>query len=585
MAHFKIIKTKALIAIIIFLTGVPVYPKLLANTSNEKEPINTATRLVLKERYEEAINYLKIYLRKNRKDHDAWTLLGVSYYHTGLPKRALKILKYAEKKSSNRPYNHYYQGLSFDALENKNLSRRFFEKVALSKSPYADPAAFELAASYYNAKMRLQAKKWTDYYIGRFQSGRYIAKALRMREKISRGNFKASVKGVKKPNLEKALFKHGSLSLMDAPHYWFMEFGGGYVSETGFEPDKVLLTKTRSDQTTSMLLKGGIGLGPYRKNSATIYAGYTYDQKWNAPQERLDLYFEDPGDISYFPFRPDLMQRAHSFYGDLRFSLTNSLYAGVFSKYAHLRLGSLIKGPEEWSIEENLATNSQTTIIPWLGVQWNKQNRSLFYWYLYKDIDLESTELSFKTYSLDIDPFPVSMGFNHSIDIASLSTTFNFELYKYEFIYNDPFKDHTRIGALASVTHELIPTLDIEITGGYYKDTYIEPFVKTKQCSLIEGALNQGNAPSTTTDDPVVKCSREDTGFLISGQVSWGYRQFYRVFAKFKYLQNINEDLKQNDFEQQSFLGGITLAFPSVKRTVRYSERFSDRGLERGLRP
>ena len=88
----------------------------------------------------------------------------------------------------------------------------------------------------------------------------------------------------------------------------------------------------------------------------------------------------------------------------------------------------------------------------------------------------------------------------------------------------------------------------------------------------------------STSPNPIA-CSRKETGYLLSAQITWAYRQFYRLFAKYESLSNKNEQLKEFSFEQQSFLGGITLAFPSVKRTVKYSERFADRALSRGLRP
>ena len=173
-----------------------------------------------KEKFDESIDYLRLMLRKNKKNYDAWTLLGVSYFHTGLPKRSLKILKYAENKANNKPYNHYYQGLCYDALGKKRLSIKYFKMVAASSSPYADPAAFELSASYYNMKKKYEAEKWLNFYLGKFSSGRYRKKAIKMKRNLARGKMSPKVSGIKKPNLEKAY------SNIAASHLWIIQTFG-----------------------------------------------------------------------------------------------------------------------------------------------------------------------------------------------------------------------------------------------------------------------------------------------------------------------------------------------------------------------
>lgn len=548
--------------------------------------VKKAQKLITEEEFETAIKVLRKHLRRDRRNYSAWTLLGVAYYHTGLPKRGLKILRFAENRASNRAYNHYYQALCYDALGREPLAIRYFQKVATSKSEYADPATFELSILFYRKKRAFRAKYWNDYYLSRFPSGRFKNQSLRLRQYLQSRRFGRKINGIRKPNLERALFRYNPLSLSDTPHYWFLNLGGAVVNETGFEPNNVLESKSRTDQITQINFSTGGGIGPLKQNNASLYTGYTYSQNWYSTQERLDTYLNDPADIAYFPYRPDLLQRSHKVYGDVRFALGSKFYLGVYGSFDHVRLGSSIPGPEIQGIEENVATNNITLFIPWTGINWSSSNRSLFYWYFYKDINFDEPGLSYQSYSFTIESFPVSIGFNHTVDIKSMDSSLSFELYRYELIYNDPLKDHARLGFLASLSHQLLPTINLELAGGYYQDTYIEKTKKLEKCSLIEKTLNEGEAGSAQADfRNVVECERIDTGFLISAQVSWNYRQFYSLFAKFQYLSNTNDDLKQNDFEQQSFIGGISLAFPSVKRTRRYTERFSDKGLEKGLRP
>ena len=548
-----------------------------------EKSLKFAAELVQKEKFDRAVIYLRSLVRRNKKDFAAWNLLGVSYYHTGLPKRALKILKFAEKKltGNNKAYNHYYQGLAYDALKNPKLATRYFQKVAVTNSIYADPSCFELSAVYYNARKAIKADKWTSIYMQRFPKGRYIAKVRKMKKALNNGRFGKKVAGVKKPNLEKALFKFSSLSLMDQPHYWFLQSGGKWLQESGYEPSRELGRQERGDEITVLDLRMGIGMGPFRRKSITAHGGYTYDQSWNSTAERMNAFTEEI-DLAYFPFRPDLMERTHSFYGDARANLGAQFYTGIFIKFDFIRYGSVIDGPEPWSISDSYTANQVTTITPWVGRQWAKNHRSLIYWFFDKNIDLETPELSKMTYinpiNSDENSFPVSIGISHSSDFPKRSTSFNLELYRYEFIFNDEYKDHSRMGVLGSIQHALIPTLDLDLTAGYYVDTYIQPRVRLKSCKFVE-KIDGGSGGSPQS------CPRAENGFLVSAELSWAYRQFYRLFGKIQLLSNDNQDLEEFGFEQISIVGGITLAFPSVKRTIRYSERFADRTLERGVRP
>jgi tetratricopeptide (TPR) repeat protein len=548
--------------------------------AQKKQSLKYAAKLIQKERFDESIEYLRVMLRKDRKNYNAWTLLGVSYFHSGLPKRSLKILKYAENKATNKPYNHYYQGLAYDALRKKKQSRKYFKMVAASKSIYADPAAFELAAAYYNMKKKYEAQKWINFYLTAFPDGRYRRKALKMQKNMETNRMSKKVSGIKKPNLEEALFKYGTYSLMDIPHFWHFSSSGKYIYETGFEPSTTLSSQAFQDEIFALQLDAGIGLGPYRTKNITSYVGYRYDQTWNSSQERIATFFQDPLDIQYFPFRPDLLEREHSFYGDTKAKLPYSLFTGAFLKYSISMFGSNISGPEAWSIEASYRSKDEIVFIPWFGYGWSKNHRTLVSWYFNKTTDQDENELSYKTYSFTMDTFPISLGLTHSSDFPSIQTSLNIDLYKYEFIYNDPYKDHNRVGVLASLSHQLIPTIDITLTGAYYTDTYIEPTIKLDSCNTLVKSTKQ-----VSIDDPVKNCTRIDTGYLIEGEISWAYRQFYEVFVNFSSLSNVNENLKEKGFEQQEIMAGLTLAFPSVKRVIRYSERAADKALERSVRP
>ena len=44
-------------------------------------------------KYDQAIKILRAHLKKNPKDYNTWSILGVAYYHTGQARQSLKYLE------------------------------------------------------------------------------------------------------------------------------------------------------------------------------------------------------------------------------------------------------------------------------------------------------------------------------------------------------------------------------------------------------------------------------------------------------------------------------------------------------------
>jgi hypothetical protein len=557
-----------------------------------------AANALSEKKYELAIKHLRNHLRRNRDDYTNWSVLGLAYYHSGQPRQALKYLKYSEERTKDRPTNHFFQGLSYLALGNSIFAERYFEKLSYSKNTWTESAQVELIMISYHDQKEEEAISRLKKYFMKFPKGTYYAKMIRVRETLENRTYDRTLQGYSRPDLERAQFKYSPLSLFDTPHFWFIGIGGGINNYSFQIPKREDGTNTlvpSASQDTFLKFRTTMGVGPIRQKSTSLVAGYSYDQTWFTTDERLEIFMKDYTDYAWQPFRTDLLQRDHQFFLDLKSEFHSSFYAGLYAARTYSRLGSKLSGPEQTGVEEALPLSDESVSVPWIGWQASKNLKLVWYWYLEKNLNYESDDLSYKTYSFSLSKMPISLGLSTTLDIPSIKAGVRLDAFHYELIYNDPFLDNTRNGALLSFNHTLFPTFDINVSAGYYVDKYIEPIVKSTGCGsnlnspgkksaaldeLPPGETLPPDAPDTTPKF----CSRKDNGLMFSAQASWSYTQYNRVFVAFRKIANQNGTQKENQFEKLTVVGGVSLAFPSMNKVLRYIERFADRGLERALR-
>lgn len=530
-------------------------------------------------KYDKAITLYRKHLRKNRKDYNTWNQLGASYYHTGLPKRGLRYLKHVQNRTTLKSYNYYYQGLCYSAIGRSKKAKDYFTLSAVKyKDEYASRATYEMAAIEYKARDGAKSAYWLNLYRSRYPSGVYYQQVNRMLISLQTGNWLENVDGVAKQSMEKALFKYNPLSLSEHPHYWFWEVGSNYEVRSGQEPANNGKLNPTTSSNISLLANAGVGIGPLREGKTTAFAGYTYRQKWLTESERWKE-FSDEGsspDFGYFPFRPDLLERYHQFYGDIRRQVSSNLYWGVYGRYELARIGSnqaFFGGDTDLAKVQKISDTQ--TLIPWVGAIFNKYNRTLFYWYLRKEINEESPEFSNKTYDLGFisggDPL-FSLGLSHQTSLPELDMELSAELFQYEFIYNDPWLDYSRKGAIASIEYQAIPRLYFTGSLGIYNDIYPLDRIKMTQCN----SETSTDSSQISLDDRPRFCQRTENGTLISAGAFWNWTQFNRFSLKYQVVQNKNSSQKEDELQKQVIVFRATMAFPSVTRVLRFTDRYAD---------
>jgi len=538
------------------------------------------------QKYDETVDLLRKHLRQSPRDYAAWNLLAAAYYYTGQPRKALRYLKHVERLTNEKAYNYFYQGLCYEALSPSKLDVSTSDELAKARDyftlaaqhytdEYAARAAYEIAVIEYNAKNRARAQYWLAYYQQHYPHGVYGMAAGRLLQSLKDGVWIERVAGTKQPDMEEALFKYNKMSLAPTPHYWFIQGGFSSTAADAQEPTQGGALNKNQSSDFAVLANTGVGIGPWRQENMTFFAGYTYRQTWKTDQSRFEEWASGPTQLSYFPFRADHLERKHQVYGDFRRDVAGLFYYGAFARYEFARVGAdeYIPSPEIKELQKSQKIADTQMLIPWIGLSYQENFRTLLYLYLRKEINYESPGFSNKSYDLGLGETPgvASFGISHAMDFPRLKLDLDIELFQYEFIYNDDWLDYKRQGVFVSTEWEFLPRFFFNGIAGYYRDQYQLPRLRTRTCTTSasdKGTTDPGAAP--------LQCQRIDTGLLYEAILYWNYTQFQRYAVLFQYVENNNPTQKEFQESKMSLQLVYTMAFPSVKRVARFIDRFAD---------
>ncbi len=575
-------ETRRIVRLVLTLITLLALSQGVAGAAHAQAPATYAQQgrgKFQQKKYDEAINLFRLHLRRVPKDYNVWNELGAAYYHSGQPRKAIRYLKHVERKTTEKSYNYYYQGISYVAADVPEKAKEYLNYGAQRfVDEYASRSTFEMAAIEYNDKNRPRAQYWLTLYMQRYPTGVYAPQAARMLGSLRQGVWLEKVEGTQKGDQEEALFKYNKLSLSPKPHYWFMQ-GGWRTSEfAGQEPAPGGGLKARAYQDMAALVNTGVGYGPWRQDDMTAFGGYTYRQEWITDLDRITEWTDEPTDIEYFPLRGDLLERHHQFYGDFRRDIAGLFYYGIFGRYEFTRIGStFFPSPDNEELKKVLKVSDTQLIIPWLGAAYNDGMRTLVYLYMRKELNDDSPDHSNKTYEFGLSGgSPVmSLGISHDMDFPENNLTVGIEAFRYEFIYNDYWLDYKREGFFLSAENEFIPRWFVNGLFGYYQDEYVLPRLKLKSCGSQPPNANANEGVDDAATNPV-SCTRDDTGTLLQLGVYWNWTQFQRFNFMLQQVDNKNPQQKEFQESKQTIQVMYTMAFPSVKRVARFVDRYAD---------
>ncbi|MBQ48768.1 MAG: hypothetical protein CMP10_15350, partial [Zetaproteobacteria bacterium] len=402
----RIIK-RTLIALTIIIVSAISSEQLIAKTQSNslKQRITRVKNLYAKQKYDTAIIECRKILRKNPKQYEVWELLGASYYYAGVPLKALKILIKVSNKTNNKTFNHYHQGLALGALKKYNSARRQFTEAARGNDEFSEMAIFELTLMEYRLRNRNNALFWSTEYRKRFYRGRWINEIKKIEISLRNGVWTEKIQSHTKANKNQASFLYSKFSLSDKPHYWYSQAGYNYNSIAEKVPiytgSNIEAFQNSGREEHNILVNVGIGAGPLLRKSLRVRFGYSYFMIWNSDPERLFTYAEDPLDISWFPWRADLLERHHQLYVKIEKKILKKVSAGLLGSMEIATIGAkYFPGPTDASLKQVLKKSETILIEPFVKWKYIKNQYLYGYLYLRQNIDKNSPDLSNRSHTL-----------------------------------------------------------------------------------------------------------------------------------------------------------------------------------------
>jgi len=560
-------KLKFLLFLIITLSGAAGHPHNLQAADDSSTAI-------------QAIPSLTKRLQKNRFDFVSWHRLGVAYYQSGYPAKAIQPLLYSAGKIRESSLNSLYLGLAYEATGKNSSARYWLTRAAGYADESASKALFELASLEYRTRNAERAITFFKSYTQRFPAGAYRAPADKLLAAAQAGRYSDPAPGIEKPDLERLHYRNNPRSLFDYPHFWFVQTGfmylmSDYKDPTGYSDGPAL--EAKSDNEYGLTANAGVGVGPWREGTRTASGGYLYRQTYYTTDTRLQQFLDDPFNTRYFPFRFDLLKRRHTLFGDFRGKLTDRFDGGVFGRYEIAKIGSeFFSGEEEGDLRSSLNINDTSILIPWISSSFSEKSRTTAYMYLRKEINLETPDLSNKTYDLlgGSGSPAFSVGASHSQSLMDNQLNLSAEIFHYDFIFNDYWMDFSRLGAFAEADFRINSSFSLNGLAGFYQDHY------SLGRARLNGRCNTSSvaSPGSTTTTPAAPtlCMRNDSGIVVQGGIRWNIKDDTQVSTSALYVANDNSTMQEFAFDQIKFQIAVTRAFPNVQRVERLSERFAD---------
>ena len=574
-------KTLAIIGIIL-ITLSSLYGTAIAQESIHKKALKYSKSLKAGKKafqnkdYVRAQKHFRHHLRRYKKDYDSWNYLAASYYHLGLPKKALRYLKYIYKKTKLKSFNLLYRGLALKALKKNPLAIKTLKRAIDFHDSYSELATFELALLHYHAGNISEARKWGKIYRKRHSKGMYAAKAKQMLDSIDLGQQLKDLEGVETPNLTESKFKYHHLSLFNFPHFWMLQVGNEAFDFTGKRPDSGRKLTDHRNQVFGLLSNFGLGLGPFRSDLLSFWTAYTYMQKWLTNTGRVRLFIDEPSDIKYFPFRFDLLERTHRLSSALTFKPHAQANLGLYGEMAYRVMGSnQFSDPDGFSaLKGTIPLSYSLLMIPWIGVSYLTYFRSFVYAYIEKTVDISDSDFSNVTFGRSgsslLDYFYLSWGGRQIFNLKEYDLSLELDVFMTQYLFNDYWLDFTRLGGAAKLKMGILSKIYLAGRFGYMIDTYATDIIKLGECSHVIGEDSGLNKKSPMT------CDRIDTAIMYEFSGSFDLSPTKRIELQVVRVENVNYILQEYQRRETKFKLRLTFAFPSARKTLSYVDKFSD---------
>lgn len=547
------------------------------------EALKAAQEDFQKQRFTSALNSLKEYLREYPRDQEAWVWLGASYYHTGQASLGLLTLSKSKPKGEMKTLRRYYIALCQDALGNTERARTLLEKQSRSKDYIAEDALFELTVINFESGEVEAAQKNLDDYKKKYPDGRFQKPMELIRSNLAQSG-RMEVPGSRRSQYKATYFDTNPLSLVSMPHLWFYELGYNYRrgerSNPGYDGGVPIVNTGSAFEGYKLVSQAGFILGPLKGANTQSHAGYIYSQDWNSDSERMQTYFDEPSDLQYFPFRPDLMERRHRLFVETAATRGDWSFGG-YGHWTYIRAGSdLFPAPERPEIRKSFDLGVETLFVPWVEWLYHPQNKLRLYLKFFKSLNREKDDFSFKSYNLSTSsesPF-LSYTLQHETQFSLLSARLKEEVFYHKYLYNDYWESYANIGGSVQLQFRLWENFRLSAAAGYSLAEFSSEVIRANSCTDVGNEVDifQESAGGVT-------CERLDKIVKFAAGASYVSNSQQSFAAIFRMDDRKNDKLIVYNESKYELLFVFTHAFPTIGGIERYAEPFMSLVDQRGV--
>jgi hypothetical protein len=565
-----------------FVIGISIlWPKLglaqnTLQTKVDSSALGKAQEEFSQRRFVEALQIYRSYLREHPEDQDTWTRFAATYYHTGQARQALDYLRKSKPSPRLRGFNLYYQALCLNAISDRMRARRYLTKVSKMDDPIAEDALFELAAMEFEDADSTAARAAAEEYLKRFREGRFRPQMEMVLNRLAIAG-KIEVEGTQQARYRTSFFDQNPLSLFSIPHLWYYQLGYYYESGSRSNPaygsNRPIIETGIGYEEFKLNANLGLGLGPFKGKNTESYVGYIYEQDWLSDGDRLQVWTEDPVDIQYFPFRPDLMERRHRLFVETS-GQKGDFLLGAYAHWQFSRAGSeFFPAPERPEIRKAFDIGTESLFVPWVEWNYHPQHSARAYLLFQKTLNREQSDFSNKSYnffSSSIEPF-LSLTLEHNSNFPQFDgLRLSIEAFQHQYLYNDFWESYISRGFAGLIRISPLPFLALSARASMSTNSYTYDLIRSKGC---------GDLPSSQP----VPCERIDETLNVAASASYirDKQQALSVIAH--YRDHKNDTLKVYDESEFDILFQFTQAFPTLNQASRYIEPFRGIAASRGV--
>jgi hypothetical protein len=365
----------------------------------------------------------------------------------------------------------------------------------------------------------------------------------------------------------------------DLDYFWGKIALGSFMAvKSELDPSSRMGVKPSSEGEQGFNNQLMLGLRPWDWQKFTLFAYYQYKQVWFSTPERMDAFSRNPTDFEHHPFRSDLLKRKHRLVASAELNQASWQW-GLMGLVEQDRMGSAhMLEVDQYEKEGTLEPYYSFLTAPWVQYAWSSQQKTKFYLYVRKELNLRAPEKSKQSYPEETQDWrQYSFGLSHE-GLLFNEVGFRVHASEYHMIYNDPWLDRRRRGFYIDLDYQILQSFTLQPYVAFFEENYTLPAIKVGGCEVYDKHLLNGDDSQSNAHS----CPRRDVDVYYKVKLNWDRQTYQRFSLVYVYASQKNPSLREFDVVTKTFILEASLNFPDGPLVHQLSHRYYDREVFEG---